>query len=73
MVACGTLKGQCSLDNSSIPLTQRLQAQGRMAELEVECRLPPKTQQEQLPASGPAALHSPADRGAPTRPVAGSA
>lgn len=32
MVACGTLRGQYNLDNSSKLLTQRIQAQGRMAE-----------------------------------------
>lgn len=52
MVACGTLKGQYSLDNSRKPLTQRIQTQGRMAELEVKPRLASEdAEQEELPVS----------------------
>lgn len=47
MVACGTLREQYNLDNSSKPLTQRIQAQGRMAEPEVVSTCL-KTEQEDL-------------------------
>lgn len=72
MVACGTLKEQYNLDNSSKPLTQRIQAQGRMAEPEVVSACL-KTEQEDLPTSWPVVLPGPEDRGVHTRPVAGSA
>lgn len=72
MVACGTLREQYNLDNSSKPLTQRIQAQGRMAEPEVVSTCL-RTEQEDLPTSWPVALPGPEDRGAHTRPVAGSA
>lgn len=53
MVACGTLKGQYSLDNSHKPLTQWPRAQGKMvepAEVDIEAQLLQKTWSKNWPS-----------------------